>query len=629
MRTFTGATNCDDKAKKGNNKGKIMVNLLENCRDPEEINRLNQQYIANGKPPKYDISKASMNIYYETCRTTEEAFESVFGESMERYNAGQKRNDRKTSMEKELAKLDKGRVKQELIHCMVVQVGNHDDHPPEEECVEILQKYLAEFRQRYSNMRIISCAIHLDEQDEGTPHLQFYYIPVKTREQHIANGNTKRWSGMDVQPSLTGALLQMGYNNDATVLAPKMDENGEPVLDDNGNPVMEEKHDYDNGAMEQWRKDFNGLLDEICMEHDIVLDHYMRGKKVTHQDTRDYYDGKINQQVMQAMRTRDAAEAESSQAIFDAENAREEAAKLQKANEALERRAEQAEQRAEAAEQREAKAVRRAEAAERREQDAEKTVEEYEQRAQKKSVRQADEYIAYYKRSRVQIEKDPQVYEAFAHARKLTKRTQNAWQKYRTCITRSGRRRWAAKAMQLQERTNEAWQEAKEYAALSKQEAALRRQKAEIRKEIDELLKPHIADFKNFCTIYNTLSAEKQAKYRAQFEETRKRNKADIKDMSRHLTRIFGSKQTLEYDKIRDVQEDRRQMNKLANRMLKDAKQESGGDAKDLFDMLKNYDAEQAAKDQAAKREDAITAMMKQSSDYDLEPDDDYGLGLD
>lgn len=51
-----------------------------------------------------------MNIYYETCLTEEETFEHVFGNSMERYNVTQKRNDRKASMEKELAKLSKGKV---------------------------------------------------------------------------------------------------------------------------------------------------------------------------------------------------------------------------------------------------------------------------------------------------------------------------------------------------------------------------------------------------------------------------------------------------------------------------------------------------------------------------------------
>lgn len=387
MRTYTGSTNCDDRGKKGNSKGKIMVNLKENCRDPEEIERLNQQYIANGKPPKYDISKADMNIYYETCKTTEEAFEHVFGEAMESYNAGQKRSDRKTSMEKELAKLSKGKVKQELIHCMIAQVGNHDSHPPIDECVEILQEYRERFIRQFPNMRIVSCSIHLDELEDGTPHLQMYFIPVKTKEQHEAMGNTKKWSGMDVQPSLTGALEQMGYSNDAKITL----EDGRQV------------HDYKNGAMAQWQRDFNGLLDTICAEHDIEIDHYMRGKQVSHQDTRDYYDGKINQQVMQATRARDSAEADYTQALFAAENAKEEAARLKEENSTLkerngalrgqneileerttqaEHRAEKAEKKAEAMEQKAADAERKADA-------TEKKAEAMEQRADAAETRLA------------------------------------------------------------------------------------------------------------------------------------------------------------------------------------------------------------------------------------------------
>lgn len=357
MRTYTGSTNCDDRGKKGNSKGKIMVNLLENCRDPDEIERLNQQYVQNGKPPKYDINKAHLNIYYETCKTTEEAFDYVFGESMERYNAGQKRNDRKTSFEKEMAKLSKGKVQQELIHCMVVQVGNHEEHPPIDECIDILQDYRARFMERFPNMRIVSCSIHLDELDDGTPHLQMYFVPVKTKDQHEAMQTGKKWSGMDVQPSLTGALEQMGYSNDAKITT----EDGKVL------------HDYKNGAMAQWQRDFNGLLDEICMEHDIAIDHYMRGKQVTHQDTRDYYDGKINREVMQATRARDKADTDLSLKLYELEETQEEVenlktekSTLEEQNEALRVRNKALEDRVKAAEERAASAEQKADAAEQR-----------------------------------------------------------------------------------------------------------------------------------------------------------------------------------------------------------------------------------------------------------------------
>lgn len=281
MQIFTGSTSCDDRATRGNDKGKIMVNLKENAREEEEIKRLNQELVQRGKPPHYDLEKAKENILWESCLTKEEAFEQVFGEAMEEFNSKQKRTDRKTTMEKEFAKLDKGKVKQELIHSMIVQVGNEHEAPSKGECIDILKEYLKEFRKRFPNMRIVSCAIHLDE---ATPHLQLYFIPVKTKEQHLAQGNTKKWSGMDVQPSLSGALEQMGYTNDATK---EVEVDGEKKI----------VKDYENCAIAQWQKDFNGLLDEICLNHDIEINHYMKGKKVSHQDTLDYKDGKLQEAI--------------------------------------------------------------------------------------------------------------------------------------------------------------------------------------------------------------------------------------------------------------------------------------------------------------------------------------------
>lgn len=370
MRTYTGSTSCDDRATRGNNKGKIMVNLRENVRDPEEIQRLNDQCIQYGKPPHYDLEKAQRNIVYEQCLTTEEAFLNVFGEAMDRFNESQKRSDRKTSVEKELAKLEKGKVKQELIHTMIIQVGNKDSRPDEDECVAILQEYLEEFRQRFPNMRIVNAAIHLDE---DTPHLQIYFVPVKTREQHEAMQTVKKWSGMDVQPSLTGALEQMGYDNSATVMVPKKDENGGPVLDANGELVMVQKHDYKQGAMSQWQKDFNGLLDEICLKHGIELDHYQRGQKVSHQDTLDYQEGKIQAAVQYAKETLETVELATEQERETLQEVQEANKRLQAENNTLRSqngdlrtRNDALEGKVKAAEERAASAERKADAAEQR-----------------------------------------------------------------------------------------------------------------------------------------------------------------------------------------------------------------------------------------------------------------------
>lgn len=613
MRTYTGSTNCDDRGKSGNSKGKIMVNLKENCRDPEEIAKLNQQYVQNGKPPKYDINKASMNIYYETCLTEEEAFNYVFGESMERYNAGQKRADRKTNIEKELAKLSKGKVQQELIHCMVVQVGNHEEHPPIDECVEILREYRERFIRQFPNMRIVSSSIHLDELDDGTPHLQTYFIPVKTREQHEAMGNPKKWSGMDVQPSLTGALEQMGYSNDAKITL----EDGRQV------------HDYKNGAMAQWQRDFNGLLDEICMEHDIAIDHYMRGKKVTHQDTRDYYEGKINKDVARALHDKEKVDADLTNALLDVENTEE---KLQKTQKDLEKNTEDnnalkeqnealrtdnaalMQERDNAIKERDA-AIKERDDARKEAKDLEATVDGIINEAEKGSIEYADEYIAYYKRARVQIEQDPIVAKAFENARKVSQQVKDAWANCRSSYTSLGRQMWAKKAIKLQNHANEVWQEAKSIAETARFEAQMKRLKAEVKKEIEELYKPHVDDFEKFCEAYERLSEQKQVKYKEQFNSVKKKNKKDIRTMNKHLNTFLGLKnKAMDYDLIKEMQNDHRTMNKLTNKMLDDIKAEaSSGDAIDLFDLLEqNKDDKDFASSKGADAvKDDLEALLE------------------
>lgn len=530
MRIYTGSTNCDDRGKHGNSKGKIMVNLLENIRDPEEIEKLNKQLVQNGKEAKYDLSKAHLNIYFEEgCRTYEEAFEFVFGGAMEEYNAQQKRADRRTSIEKELEKLSKGKVEQELIHSMVVQVGDHENHPPEGESIEILTEYYQQFKEQFPNIKVVSAVIHVDEQKDGTVHLQMYWIPFKTKEQHEAMGNQKKWSGMSKQPSLSGALQQMGYDNSATYTH----EDGTVT------------HDYKNGAMAQFQKDFNKLLDDICLEHDIQIDHYMSGKKVTHQDTYDYYSGKINADVQKALHVAENAEKKETEALFKLENTEEKLQKAQTKNDALEE---------------ENRSLSRA-------------LKESYKDMEKDFLQIADEHFAYYKRAKVKIEKDPRIYESFAAARKLTKRAQNAWYKCRTCRTRRGRIRWAKKAQRLQAQANEAWGMAKGEAEYARQEAAIRRQKAEIKKEINELLKPQIADYKTFCKAFDALSEERQKQYAEKFKTIQQKNQKDIKDMSKHLKHLFGSNnKVMEYDLIKQVQADRREMNKLTNRMIADKK---------------------------------------------------------
>lgn len=277
MRKYTGSTNHSDRATRGKNKGRIMVNIKENHRDEKEIERLNSECVAQGRQPHYDLELAKENI--EIIRPSdlsiEGCYHDVFQESIDRYNLTQRREDRKQSIEKMLSKIENSNKNMEPLQSMVVQVGNKDNRPNEEELIQIYEKYLREFQIKFPNMKIVSATIHIDEgRMEGTVHLQFYYIPVK-KKSLCSEEQQKKWRGIDEQMSMSGALEQMGYSNDA-----KIEVDGEL------------KHDYKNGALSQFQKDFNKLLEDICKDYGIEIEHPMAGKKATRQDTQAYYENK-------------------------------------------------------------------------------------------------------------------------------------------------------------------------------------------------------------------------------------------------------------------------------------------------------------------------------------------------
>lgn len=295
MRKFTGSTNHSDKATRGNNKGHIMVNIKENHRDEKEIKRLNQECIAQGIPPRYSLELAKENI--ELVRPSELSIEGcyrdAFQDSIDRYNVTQWREDRQQSVEKLLSKIQNSNKNIEPMQSMVVQVGNKGNKPSEEELIDIYKEYFERFQKKFPNMKIVSATIHVDEgRMEGTIHLQFYYIPIK-KKSLCSEEQQKKWRGIDEQMSMSGALEQMGYTNDAKIEL--IGEDGQPILDDDGQIKM--VHDYKNGALAQFQKDFNKLLDDICYEHGIEVQHPMAGKKATRQDTKTYYEDKARMDV--------------------------------------------------------------------------------------------------------------------------------------------------------------------------------------------------------------------------------------------------------------------------------------------------------------------------------------------
>ncbi|HEB5432252.1 TPA: plasmid recombination protein, partial [Klebsiella pneumoniae] len=145
-----------------------------------------------------------------------EKYEELFGEAVEKYNAKQKRADRK--IEDYLAKVRKDK-KMEPQREFIVQIGTLDDfrttrddgsstgiseQQAEQNRVianKILVEYFKEFKERNPSLSVYNAVIH---NDEVSPHLHLNIVPV-------AEGYKR---GVQKQPSFNKALQQQGLRAD-------------------------------------------------------------------------------------------------------------------------------------------------------------------------------------------------------------------------------------------------------------------------------------------------------------------------------------------------------------------------------------------------------------------------------
>lgn len=145
------------------------------------------------------------------------AYDKLFSAAVERYNAHQKRSDRKVKngyfehqfgqpvTETKLTSPDK---RKSFYECLV-QLGTMEDTgvgtADGKKATECLCEYMKGFSQRNPNFYVFNAVIHLDEK---TPHLHIDYIPV---------GHYKR--GIDTQNGIAQALKEMGYGDGKNAIA--------------------------------------------------------------------------------------------------------------------------------------------------------------------------------------------------------------------------------------------------------------------------------------------------------------------------------------------------------------------------------------------------------------------------
>lgn len=145
------------------------------------------------------------------------AYEKLFAEAVERYNAKQKRSDRKIKSgyfeyqfgqpvtETKLISPDKRKSFYEYL----IQLGTMEDTGIGTEAAEkataCLCEYMKGFAERNPNFYVFNAVIHLDEK---TPHLHIDYIPI---------GHYSR--GVSVQNGIAQALKEMGYGTGKNAIA--------------------------------------------------------------------------------------------------------------------------------------------------------------------------------------------------------------------------------------------------------------------------------------------------------------------------------------------------------------------------------------------------------------------------
>lgn len=128
-----------------------------------------------------------------------DVYHELFDGALERYNAKQKRNDRKITDYYDHIRTGK---QEKLFHEVIFQIGNKDDcgcFSQEGQIARLaLLDFAKEFQERNPQFRVFGAYLHMDE---ATPHLHIDFVPYMT--------GSKR--GLDTRVSMKQALASRGF----------------------------------------------------------------------------------------------------------------------------------------------------------------------------------------------------------------------------------------------------------------------------------------------------------------------------------------------------------------------------------------------------------------------------------
>lgn len=201
------------------------------CQGKDSLAHNNRDFIAKN----VDRSRIKDDITFIS-QPVSEAYEYLFGESTKRYNAKQKRNDRKIHNtyyeslfhQKPSKSIVTSADKRKSFYEDLVQIGKMEDSGVGTKdfklVAECLKEFMSGFQKRNPNFYVFNAVLHMDE---VTPHLHINYIPV---------GHYKR--GQDTQNGIAQALKEMGFGEG-------------------------------KGAIARWRASEIEVLNQICIDHGI------------------------------------------------------------------------------------------------------------------------------------------------------------------------------------------------------------------------------------------------------------------------------------------------------------------------------------------------------------------------
>ena len=221
----------------------MVTRKISHARGKGSLNHNNRNHIYKNVDP----AKTENNIYYAK-ESLEVAYQKCFGEALEKYNAKQKRSDRKIDnyYNHLFGNANKDTVatstnKEKSFYEIVIGIGDKNTcavgSSDGELATKILDEYAKGFSERNPNFYVFNSVMHLDEK---TPHLHIDYIP-------IAHGYKK---GMETRNSQSVALEQMGFGKN-------------------------------KNSINEWRIQERQILRELCQVHGLEIAEETQGRGKT------------------------------------------------------------------------------------------------------------------------------------------------------------------------------------------------------------------------------------------------------------------------------------------------------------------------------------------------------------